>query len=189
MARLMLIRRGLSTLAAVGVVVIVGLVSQQASRFADEDGPARWRIEADISLTGFQLDQVGADGMELRLKADSAKLLEEAQRLDATGLDLTVFKQGKAAMTLTADRGELGLESGAVSVHGLPDRPATLSVMNGPTVTAPRLDWNPDRRTVESIGAAAIRQQGFIATGNKALAHLADERVQLLGDVRVIWRQ
>lgn len=188
MSRLMLIRRSLSTLATVGMVVIIGLVVQQASRFSDDDEPARWRIEADISLSGFQLDQVGDDGMELRLKAADAKLLEDEQRLNAKGLDLTVFKKGSEAMTLTADTGELGLEHGEITVRGV-DRPATLTVLGGPTVTAPALAWDPRARVVESIGAAAITQEGFSATGDKAVADLNDERVHLLGGVEVAWTQ
>ncbi len=188
MAQLMLLRRGLSTLAAVGVVVVIGLVAHRASQFADDGEAAHWRIASDISLSGFQLDQVGKDGMELRLKADSAQLLEDQQRLDASGLDLTVFDKGVPAMTLIADNGELSLDNGAITVRGV-DRPATLTVADGPTVTAPALSWDPDTQTVESLGAATIFEQGFTATGAKAVATLNDERIQLSGGVEVSWTQ
>jgi LPS export ABC transporter protein LptC len=183
-----LLQRGLLTVSAVGVVVIVGLVAQQASNFGDVADPVHWRIEADISLTGFKLDQVGVDGMELRLTADNAKLLEKNQRLDATGLNLEVFKKGVSALTLSADTGTLDLRDGTITVVGN-DRPATLSVADGPTVTAPAMTWQPALREVTTDGRATVASQGLVATGDTAIASLADETVRMRGNVTVTWQQ
>ena len=184
----MVLRRGLLTVSAVGVVVILGLVAQRASTFGDDANPVRWRIEADISLTGFKLDQVGEDGMELRLAADNAKLLEKNQRLDATGLDLEVFKNGVTALTLSADTGTLDLEDGTITVAGN-EQPATLTVTDGPTVTAPAMTWQPTLREVTTSGRATVADQGLIATGDTAIASLADETVRMRGNVAVTWQQ
>ncbi|MBI5137650.1 MAG: LPS export ABC transporter periplasmic protein LptC [Nitrospirae bacterium] len=186
MGRLTLLRRLLLTAATLGLVVIVGLVAQRAALLGQGDDSAEWRIEADVALTGFRLDQVGEEGMELRLSAAGARLTEEARRVDAEGLDLIVFKDGLEALRLTADRGDLELDSGTISVRG-DGAPATLTVAGGPTVTAPAMIWNPDDRTVRTQGGAAITGQGLLATGATAVASLADESVRLSGTVEVTW--
>jgi len=188
MPSLRFIRRGLLSIAALGLVVIIGLVAQRAAHFGPAPEPIQWHIDADVSLTGFRLDQVGEAGMELRLDAGKANLRNDTQRLNVDGLDLTVYQEGAASLTLRADHGNLALEDGTITVHGHDDTPTTLTVTDGPTVTAPTMIWHPKAQQVTTKGGATIVDGRLTATGDQAVATLNEERVQMDGNVAVVWR-
>jgi len=176
------------SVAALGLVVIIGLVAQRASNFGPDPDPVRWHIDADVSLTGFRLDQVGEGGMELRLNAEQANLKNDTQLLDAKGLDLSVYQDGVTALTLHAERGNLALDDGTITVYGNDNAPTTLTVTDGPTVTAPAMTWHPKKRQVTTQGGATIVEGRLTATGDQAVASLNEEQVEMDGNVAVVWR-
>lgn len=184
--RLKLLRRGLLSLSVAGVVLILALVAEQASRFGDSDTGLKWEIEADLSLTGFEFEQIGDGGLEMRLKAAQAKLVELHRELVADDLSLTFFEQGAESIRLIADTGKVRLDTNVVTVRGI-DRPATLTLAHGPVITTQALSWDPVARTVRSDGAAHIKQAKLTARGDQAVADVTNQTIRLIGNVNVSW--
>jgi LPS export ABC transporter protein LptC len=185
------LRRLLLSAAVAGTVLVAGLVIEQASRFGGGDG-APWQIEADLSLTAFVMERVGTDGVEVRLKADRAQVLETNRRLVAQGIDVAFFDGGRGGpqtgrtTRLSAERGEVELDAGTVHVSG-EKAPARLALADGTVFTAPALSWDPASGTVRTEGGAAMAGAGFTAEGGDAVANIAKQYVRLIGGVRVEW--
>lgn len=185
------LRRLLLSAAVAGTVLVAGLVIEQASRLGGGDG-APWQIEADLSLTNFVMERVGTEGVEVRLKADRAQVLETNRRLVAQGIDVAFVGGGHGGppagrtTRLTAERGEVQLDAGTVRVSG-GKQPARLSLGDGTVFTAPALSWDPKSGTVRTQGGAAMAGAGFTARGGDAVANVAAQSVRLIGGVRVEW--
>jgi len=184
--RLKAARRLLLSVALAGTVLVTGLVAERASRLADAGSQPAWTIEADLSLTGFQLEQVGDAGLEVRLSADRAQVVEVNRELVAEGIQAAFFQDGRPAVRLAADDGRMTLDSGVVRVSGR-EAPARLTLADGTAVTAPALVWDPATRTVRSEGGATLAGAGFTARSDRAEAVTRDQSVRLSGDVAVQW--
>lgn len=190
------VRRLLLSAAVAGTVLVTGLVVEQASRLRGGDVGAPWRIEADLSLTAFEMERVGPEGVDLRLKADQAQVVETNRRLVAKGIEVAFYdKEGTHALPegaggrearLSAAHGEVDLDAGTVRVSGN-GAPARLALADGTAFSAPALEWDPKRRTVRSEGGVALTGAGFEATGGDAVAELDSQTVHLTGGVRVEW--
>lgn len=192
------VRRLLLSAAVAGTVLVTGLVAEQASRLQGEGG-APWQIEADLSLTAFQMERVGANGVDLRLTADSAQVVETNRRLVARGIEVAFIDRehggppggsGGGALDrsahLSAETGMVDLDDGTVRVSG-DGQPARLALADGTAFTAPALAWDPKSRTVHTEGGVAMQGAGFKATGGDAVADVENQSVQLTGGVRVEW--
>jgi len=191
------VRRLLLSAAVAGTVLVAGLVVEQASRLRSGDIGAPWRIEADLSLTAFEMERVGPAGVDLRLKADRAEVVETNRRLVAKGIEVAFYdKEGNRAdlgsgggareVHLSAERGEVDLDSGTVRVSG-ESEPARLAMADGTAFSAPALAWDPKSRTVHTEGGVSLTGAGFAATGGDAVAELGTQTVHLTGGVRVEW--
>lgn len=191
------VRRLLLSAAVAGTVLVAGLVVEQASRLKGGDAAAPWRIEADLSLSAFELEKVGPDGVDARLTAEQAQVLETNRRLVARGIDVTFYDRegnhappagdaGEGAAHVRAESGEVDLDSGTVRVAG-DGAPARLSLADGTTFSAPALMWDPEARTVRSEGGVALTGAGFVAKAGAAVADVADQSVHLTGGVQVEW--
>lgn len=182
-------RRILLAVAAFGGVLVVGLVAEHVSRISDSPSRGTWEITADLSLTGFRMEEVGADGPHVQLSARQARLTEDNHRLLADGLSVTFFDRGSPAATLSARSGEVNLDDNSINVSGPPDNPARVELLSGGiTVLAPGLTWDPASRTVRSVGAATLSQQQFTATGNALEANVDSQTVTLKNGVKVQWQ-
>jgi len=117
-ARLRAARRLLLSVAVAGSVLVAGLVAERASRLGEEDGGTPWEIEADINLTGFALEQVGDRGLEMRLSADRAQMVEVNRVVVVEGIDAAFYEEGRPAVRLAADTGRMALDDGVVRVTG-----------------------------------------------------------------------
>lgn len=185
------LRRLLLSAAVAGTVLVAGLVIEQASRLSGGDN-APWQIEADLSLTAFVMERVGTEGVEVRLKADRAQVLETNRRLVARGIDVAFFDGGRGGpqtgrtTRLSAERGEVELDAGTVRVSG-EQQPARLALADGTVFTAPALSWDPESGTVRTEGGAAMAGAGFTAEGGDAVADIAEQNVRLIDGVRVEW--
>lgn len=185
-ARLRAARRLLLSVAVAGSVLVAGLVAERASRLGEEDGGTPWEIEADINLTGFALEQVGDRGLEMRLSADRAQMVEVNRVVVVEGIDAAFYEEGRPAVRLAADTGRMALDDGVVRVAG-EARPARLTLADGTRFTAPALVWDPSARTVRSEGGAQVTGAGFSARGAEAVADTRAQEVRLTGDVAVRW--
>lgn len=177
----------LFSLAVAGVVLVIGMVAERASRFDTGDGGARWELEADLSLSGFEMDQVGTDGVGFHMQADGAKLVELNRTLRADGLKLSFFEDGARALTLSAETGEVRLDSNEVALKGRAE-PVTLALSEGVTVRSPEMHWDPQSRTVHTEGGATITDDRFTAMGKEAVADIDAQTVRLVGGVEVAWQ-
>lgn len=177
----------LLSFAVAGVVLIIGLVAERASRFDTGDGGARWELEADLSLSGFEMDQVSTDGIGFHMQADGAKLVELNRTLLAEGLQLVFFEAGAKALTLSAEVGEVQLDSNEVSLRG-EAAPVTLTLAEGVTIQSPAMHWDPKNRTVRTQGGATVTDDRFTAQGQEAIADIDAQTVQLIGGVEVAWQ-
>jgi len=191
------VRRLLLSAAVAGTVLVAGLVVEQASRLKGGDAAAPWRIEADLSLSAFELEKVGPDGVDARLTAESAQVVETNRRLVARGIDVTFYDRegthappagdvGEGAAHLSAESGEVDLDSGAVRVAG-DGAPARLALADGTAFSAPALLWDPRTRIVHTEGGVSLTGAGFVAKAGDAEADVADQSVRLTGGVQVEW--
>jgi LPS export ABC transporter protein LptC len=193
------VRRLLLSAAVAGTVLVAGLVVEQASRLRGGDATAPWHIEADLSLSAFEMEKVGPDGVDARLTAEQAQVLETNRRLVARGIEVTFYdREGTQAAPaagagaaggaahLVAETGEVDLDSGTVRVAG-DGGPARLALADGTLFSAPALQWDPQTRTVRTEGGVSLTGAGFVAKAGDAVADVADQSVQLSGGVRVEW--
>lgn len=191
------VRRLLLSAAVAGTVLVAGLVVEQASRLRGGEAQAPWRIEADLSLTAFEMERVGPEGVDLRLTADEAQVVETNRRLVAKGIEVAFYdKEGTHGLPgetasgrgarLSAERGEVDLDAGTVRVSG-DAAPARLAMADGTTFSAPALAWDPKSRTVHTEGGVSLTGAGFEAKGGEAVADVAGQTVHLTGGVRVEW--
>lgn len=184
--RLRAARRALLSVAVAGTVLVTGLVAERASRLGDAGSQPAWTIEADLSLTGFELEQLGDAGMEVRLSADRAQVVDVNRELVAEGIHAAFYQEGRPAVRLAAEDGRMTLDSGVVRVSGR-EAPARLTLADGTAVTAPALVWDPGTRTVRSEGGANLTGTGFTARSDEAEADTKAQEVRLSGDVAVRW--
>jgi LPS export ABC transporter protein LptC len=184
--RLKAARRALLSVAVAGTVLVAGLVAERASRLGDAGSGPAWSIEADLSLTGFELEQVGDKGLEVRLSADRAQVVEVNRELVAEGIRAAFYQEGRPAVRLAAEDGRMTLDSGVVRVSGRAN-PARLTLADGTAVTAPALVWDPATRTVHTEGGATLAGTGFTARSDDAEADTLDQQVRRSGDVAVRW--
>jgi LPS export ABC transporter protein LptC len=189
------VRRLLLSAAVAGTVLVAGLVVEQASRFKGGDVGAPWRIEADLSLSAFEMEKVGPDGVDARLTAEQAQVVETNRRLVARGIDVTFYNRkgtdttppsAGGAAHLAAESGEVDLDSGTVRVAG-DGAPARLTLADGTAFSAPALAWDPKDRTVRTEGGVALTGAGFVAKAGDATADVDTQSVQLTGGVQVEW--
>jgi LPS export ABC transporter protein LptC len=191
------VRRLLLSAAVAGTVLVTGLVVEQASRLRGGDAGVPWRIEADLSLTAFEMERVGPEGVDLRLKADQAQVVETNRRLVAKGIEVAFYDKegthtalpegaGGREAHLSAANGEVDLDSGTVRVSGNGE-PARLALADGTAFAAPALEWDPKSQTVHTEGGVSLTGAGFEATGGDAVAELGTQTVHLTGGVRVEW--
>jgi Lipopolysaccharide-assembly, LptC-related len=202
------VRRLLLSAAVAGTVLVTGLVAEQASRLRGGEAPP-WQVQADLSLTAFEMERVGDQGVDLRLTANSAQVVETNKRLVARGIEVAFIDRDKSGPSaesgdaggtggagertgpdrsahLSAESGEVDLNSGAIRVSGH-DQPARLALADGTTFTAPALSWDPKSRTVHTEGGVAMRGAGFDAKAGDAVADVAAQSVTLSGGVRAEW--
>lgn len=184
--RLKAARRALLSVAVAGTVLVTGLVAERASRLGEAGSEPPWSIEADLSLSGFELEQVGDMGLEVRLSADRAQVVEVNRELVAEGIRAAFYQEGRPAVRLAAEDGRMTLDSGVVRVSGRQE-PARLTLADGTAVTSPALVWDPASRTVRSEGGATLTGTGFTARSDRAEADTRAQRVRLSGDVTARW--
>lgn len=186
MLRLRAARRVLLSVAVAGTVLVAGLVAEHASRLGGGPAGPPWEIEADLSLTGLRMEQVGDAGLEVRLTADRAQVVERNRALVAEGIQVAFFEEDGRSVALTAERGDVALDGGAIRVSGR-RAPARLDLSDGTIFTSPALVWDPDARTVRTEGGARISGPGFSAESDEAVADVAAQDVRLSGGVTARW--
>lgn len=188
MLRINTIRRALLALGAFGAVLVVGLVAEQVARVGGVPASTSLELEADLTLSGFRMEEVGPEGPVLALSARTARMLEENRRITTEGLSVTFFEKGAEAAHLTAREGEVSMDGGEVTVRGTPGNPARMDlVASGLSVQALTLAWNPEAREVSATRSATVRQDGLVATGRTLTANV-DAQTVILGDgVEVQW--
>ncbi|MFQ5508583.1 MAG: LPS export ABC transporter periplasmic protein LptC [Leptospirillia bacterium] len=187
MKPLRVFRHLLFATAFAGAVLVLGMVAERVSRMGpDETVP--WQLNAELSLSGFTLEQVNEQGPELYFSADGARLLDKNQRLVADALDASFFENGARVLRLTADTGEIRMATNQVTVRGT-DRPALLMLADGTTLSAPALTWDPLDRTVRSEGGASVRSDSYSAEGGQAVAAVDQQEMHLSGGVTMRWAQ
>jgi len=179
-------RRLLLSVAVAGTVVVTGLVAERASRLGDEGAAPPWSFEADLSLQGLRMEQVGEQGLEVSLTADRAQVVDVNRELVAQGIRAAFYREGQPAVRLAADEGRMALDGGTVRVSGR-EEPARLTLADGTRFTAPALVWDPATQTVRSEGGATVAGPGFSGRGAEAVADARQQTVELSGDVNVRW--
>jgi LPS export ABC transporter protein LptC len=184
--RLRAARRVLLSVAVAGTVVVIGLVAERASRLGDTGSGPSFAFEADLSLAGLELEQVGQQGLEVRLTAEEAHVVDVNRELVAHGIQAAFFQDGQPAVRLVADDGRMALDGGTVRVSGRVD-PARLTLADGTRFTAPALVWDPQTQTVRSEGGASVAGPGFTGRGAEAVADARRQTVEMSGDVHVRW--
>lgn len=189
MRRINAIRRALLALAAFGAVLVIGLVAEQVARVGGGmPVTSDLGLEADLTLSGFRMEEVGPEGPLVALSARTARLLEENRRITAEGLNVTFFDHGVEAARLSARSGEVSMDGGQVTVHGTAANPARMDLLtSGLSVQSVSLDWDPEQRIVHSAAATTLRQDGLVATGRSLSADVDAQTVTLSDGVEVQW--
>lgn len=141
---------------------------------------------ANMEMKDVSYSTLGPDNTKLwDLSARTARVFDDGKKLTLEGLDVTFYRQDGKAYRLSAESGELDMETRDIHVKGQ----VKAILQDGATINTHSAFYSNTNRTITSRDAITITRGPVVMQGVGLNADLEAETVTILKNVKVVGAQ